>query len=84
MFSLVFVLFWIVTAGIIALFIGATIFHFFTVGSIFALASQRMKQHIEESSPKPCGFCGSNIPAGESQCPSCGGPREGTAADPTK
>jgi hypothetical protein len=76
---ILFVVFWIVTAGIIALVIGGMIFHFFTVGSIFAIASQRMKQQLAESSPKDCAFCGAQIPPGESKCPGCGAPRDAAA-----
>jgi hypothetical protein len=78
MFSLVFVLFVIAFVVIFVMVIGGMVFQLFTVGSIFAVVTQRMKQQVEQSAPKPCGFCGSTIPAGETKCPGCGGPRDGT------
>jgi predicted membrane protein len=75
-FSVLFVLFWIMFAVVFLFIMGSMVFHVFTVGSIFTIAKQRMKQHVEQSSPKPCGFCGSTVPAEETKCPSCGGPRD--------
>jgi hypothetical protein len=77
--SLIAVLVWIICAVVLVAIFGGMLFHFLTVGSIFAIVAQRMKQHVEETSPKPCPFCGGNIPAGQTHCPGCGGPRDGTA-----
>jgi len=78
MVSLVFVLFAVVFALILLAVFGSLIFHFFTTGSLFYVIQQHLRRQVEQSSPKPCAFCGSTIPAGETNCPGCGGPLDGT------
>jgi len=77
MFPLAFGLFLVLFFLIFATVIGGMVLQLFTVGSIFAVVAQRIKQQAEQTAPKPCGFCGSTIPEGQPNCPSCGGPRDG-------
>lgn len=63
--------------GFVALMVFAgTILHFAAFGSIFWLAARKIQEQQALQSPRPCAWCGAELPPQATQCESCGAGRD--------
>jgi hypothetical protein len=72
----------LIFAVVLVMVFSGFLWHFLVTGSLMYVIQQRIQQHLEQTRPKPCAFCGGIIPAGAANCSQCGGPR--AAASPSE